>query len=78
MTCPLQKQLSVSMSHCLMLIIDLLDSIHYCLIIVVKESDNLIIEKTNINYFSDIYSEVIFHLDIEESLMVSYLIIKLN
>jgi hypothetical protein len=66
------------MSHCLMLIVDLWDSIHYCLITTVKETGTLIIEKTNTNYFSDVYSEVIFHCHIEESLMVSYLIIKLN
>jgi len=60
MTCRLQKQLSVSMYQCLMLIGDLLDSIQYSLITTVKESGNLIIEKTNMNYFSDIYSEVIF------------------
>jgi len=70
MTCPLQKQLSVSMSHCLMLIVDLLDSVQYCLITTMKESGSFIIEKTKVNYFSDIYFEVIFHLHIEESRMV--------
>jgi hypothetical protein len=65
------------MSHCLMLFGNLLDSIQHCLIITVQESGNLINEKTNINYFSDIYSEVTFHFIIEDSLMVSYFIIKL-
>jgi hypothetical protein len=31
-----------------------------------KESGNLVIEKANINYFTDIYCELIFHLHNED------------